>query len=129
MPVAYHPPTAIIGEFVGMAVEQAAASASTACNSSALAPLRNTSVSGSVNVPGWQSWKTLVSVTAYHSFGGEAGASNTPTIRRLNPSCRHQLSRIAPGALAYPAVQLFMERAAAGGYDAALMALNVLAYN
>jgi hypothetical protein len=23
-------------------------------------------------------------------------ASNTPTIRRLNPSCRHQLSRIAP---------------------------------
>jgi transposase-like protein len=23
-------------------------------------------------------------------------ASNTPTIRRLNPSCRHQLSPIAP---------------------------------
>src|SRR5450432_4072130 len=41
---------------------------------------------------------TLVSVTAYHSFGGEVEASNTPTIRRLTPSCRHQLPRIAPSA-------------------------------
>ncbi|MGH6770156.1 MAG: hypothetical protein ACRECO_14160, partial [Xanthobacteraceae bacterium] len=39
---------------------------------------------------------TLVSVTAYHSFGGEVEALNTPTIRRLTPSCRHQLPRIAP---------------------------------
>src|SRR5437588_1033760 len=38
---------------------------------------------------------TLVSVTAYHSFGGEVEASNTPTIRRLTPSCRHQLPHIA----------------------------------
>ena len=38
---------------------------------------------------------TLVSVTAYHAFGGEVEASNTPTIRRLTPSCRHQLSSIA----------------------------------
>src|SRR5882762_1940132 len=38
---------------------------------------------------------TLVSVTAYHSFSGEVEASNTPTIRRLTPSCRHQLSPIA----------------------------------
>jgi hypothetical protein len=38
---------------------------------------------------------TLVSVTAYHSLGGEVEASNTPTIRRLTPSCRHQLPRIA----------------------------------
>jgi CRP/FNR family cyclic AMP-dependent transcriptional regulator len=37
-----------------------------------------------------------VSVTAYHSFGGEVEALNTPTIRRLTPSCRHQLSPIAP---------------------------------
>jgi hypothetical protein len=28
----------------------------------------------------------------YHSFGGEVGASNTPAIRRLIPSRRHQLS-------------------------------------
>src|SRR5258707_3770437 len=47
-------------------------------------------------VPSWESWKTLVSVWAYHSFSGEVEASNTPTIRRLIPSCRHQLSRIAP---------------------------------
>ncbi len=43
-----------------------------------------------------ESWKTLVSVWAYHSFSGEVEASNTLTIRRPIPSCRHQLSRIAP---------------------------------
>jgi hypothetical protein len=41
---------------------------------------------------------TLVSVTAYHSFGGEVEALNTPTIRRLTPSCRHQLPRITLAA-------------------------------
>src|SRR6266849_7420402 len=35
-------------------------------------------------------------VRAHHSFSREVEASNTPTIRRLIPSCRHQLSRIAP---------------------------------
>jgi DNA-binding winged helix-turn-helix (wHTH) protein len=35
-------------------------------------------------------------VRAYHSFSREVEASNTPTIRRLIPSCRHQLSCIAP---------------------------------
>src|SRR6516162_607990 len=38
--------------------------------SSTRAPLRKTSVSGSEKVRGWESRKTLVSVTAYHSFGG-----------------------------------------------------------
>jgi hypothetical protein len=78
MPVAHQPLTAVIGELSAWQSSKAATSASTACDSSALAPLRNTSVSGSANVPGWQSWKTLLSVTAYHSFGGEVGASNTP---------------------------------------------------
>src|SRR5262245_24258243 len=80
-------------------LSKAATSASIACAKSARAPLRNTSVSGSAKVPGWESWKTLVSVTAYHSFGGEVEASNTPTIRRIIPSCRHQSSPIAPGPL------------------------------
>jgi predicted neuraminidase len=57
--------------------------------------LRKTSVSESAKLPGWENRKTLVSVTAYHSFSGEVEASNTPTIRRLIPSCRHQLSPIA----------------------------------
>src|ERR1700756_4904604 len=70
-------------------------SASTACARRARAPLRKTSVSGSVKVPGCENWKTLVSVTAYHSFAGEVEASNTPTIRRLTLSRRHQLSPIA----------------------------------
>src|SRR5271154_2510656 len=50
---------------------------------------------------------TLVSVTAYHSFGGEVEASNTPTIRRLTPSCRHQLPRIAPLSRAVPNESIF----------------------
>ena len=45
---------------------------------------------GSQKIPGCESWKTLVSVTAYHSFAGEVEASNTPTIRRLTLS-RHRL--------------------------------------
>src|SRR3954471_16818466 len=73
-------------------------SASTACVRRARAPLREISVSESVKVPGCASLKTLVSTMAYHSFGGEVEALNTPTIRRLTPSCRHQLSRIAPYA-------------------------------
>jgi hypothetical protein len=47
------------------------------------APSRKTSVSRSVKVPGWTSWKTLVSVTAYHSFGGEVEALNTPRYAAL----------------------------------------------
>src|SRR5215217_2530926 len=77
-------------------LSKAATSASTACVSSARAPFRKISVNGSAKLPGWESWKTLVSVTAYHSFAGEVEALNTPTIRRLIPSRRHQLSRIAP---------------------------------
>src|SRR5258705_8590272 len=96
MPVAHQSPAAIIGQLVGMGLSQAATSASTACPNSVLAPLRKTSVSGSENCPCWVSSKTLVSVTAYHSFGGEVEALNTPTIRRLTPSCRHQLSALAP---------------------------------
>jgi hypothetical protein len=42
---------------------------------------------------------TLLSVMAYHSFSGEVEASNTPTIRRLIPLGRHQLPRLALGAL------------------------------
>src|SRR5271156_6696901 len=73
-----------------------------ACPYSVLVPLRKTSVSGSENVPGWVSSKTLVSVTAYHSFGGEVEALNTPTIRRLTLSCRHQLSALALTRLSRP---------------------------
>src|SRR2546423_2746389 len=81
--------------FSAYMLRKAAISASTACASSACAPLRRTSVNGSAKLPGWDSWKTLVSVTAYHSFGGEVEASNTPTIRRLTSLRRHQVSPIA----------------------------------
>src|SRR3974390_2358115 len=79
-------------------LSKVATSASIACARSVRAPARNTSVSGSIKLPGWESWKTLVLVTAYHSFAGEVEALNTPTIRRLTPQCRHHLSPIAPCA-------------------------------
>ena len=48
------------------------------------APLRSTSVNGSEKVDGWESFKTLLSVTAYHSFAGGRGAGSiTPTIATL----------------------------------------------
>jgi hypothetical protein len=43
-----------------------------------------------------------VSVMAYHSFDGEVEASDIPTIRRLTPSCRHQLSPIARDHITKP---------------------------
>src|SRR3954453_12412398 len=75
-------------------LRKAATSASTACANRARAPSRRTSVSGSENAAGWISLTTLSWIMAYHSFGGEVEVSNTPTIRRLNPSRRHQLPRI-----------------------------------
>src|SRR5947208_16575448 len=101
MPVAHQPLVTVVGQLVGMHAQQGCNSASTAWASSARAPLRKISVSGSVKVPGWESWKTLASVTAYHSFAGEVEASNTPTIRRLIPSCRHQLWPIAHSLLRF----------------------------
>src|SRR3954463_1326886 len=76
-------------------LRKAATSASTACASSARAPSRRPSVSGSENSAGWISLTTLSWIMACHSFGGEVEVSNTPPIRRLNPSRRHQLPRIA----------------------------------
>src|SRR5689334_4301061 len=72
-----------------------ATSALMAWPSSARAPLRRISVKESLNAPGWVSLITLLSDTAYHSFIGEVEALNTTTIRRLTPSCRHQLLAIA----------------------------------
>jgi hypothetical protein len=40
---------------------------------------------GPQKVLGWESWKTLMSVWAYHSFSGDVEASNTPTIGCLIP--------------------------------------------
>jgi hypothetical protein len=97
-----------------------------ACASSARAPSRNTSVSGSIKLPGWESWKTLVSVTAYHSFAGEVEALNTPTIRRLTPSRRHELSTIARRR-SKPSVTLFERRSknkAAPAGDRSCFAFN-----
>jgi hypothetical protein len=95
MPVAHQSPAAITGELVGMAAEHARN-----LSLDGLRQKRSRAVAQNLSqriakVPRCESWKTLVSVTAYHSFAGEVEASNTPTIRRLTPSRRHQLSPIA----------------------------------
>ena len=74
---------------------KSATSALTACTSKVRAPSRRTPVSKSVNVPGCASLKTLPFVTGFHSLAGEVEALNTPTIRRLTSSGRHQFLRIA----------------------------------
>ena len=85
MPVTDQPPAAVLGQVVSMTGEQGC-SLGLDClgqqRSRAVAQHRG---SGSVKVPGWESWKTLASVTAYHSFGGEVGASNTPRYAALPP--------------------------------------------
>jgi hypothetical protein len=69
-----------------------------------------------------------VSVTAYHSFAGEVEASNTPTIRRLTLSRRHQLS---PIARASPAERYFrsprLEIDRMGAIAAILIMLGIIA--
>src|SRR4029077_11513215 len=58
MSVAHQPRPIVVGQFVRLS--KAVTSASTACASSARAPLRKTSVSGSAKVPGWVSWKIFL---------------------------------------------------------------------
>src|SRR3954447_4418352 len=64
---------------------KAATSGSTACASSARAPSRRTSVSGSENSAGWISLTALSWVTAYHSFGGEVEARTPPRYAASTP--------------------------------------------
>src|SRR5262249_15683583 len=78
MPVTHQALAAVIGEFVDVAAEQGGYFGLDRLRQQRSRPLRSTSVSGSANVPGWESWKTLVSVTAYHSLGGEVEASKHP---------------------------------------------------
>jgi hypothetical protein len=106
MPVAHQPLATVIGQLVGMAGEQD-------CDLGLhrLRQQRSRAVAQNlgqrVRKSSWlASRKTLASVTAYHSFGGEVEASSTPTIRRLTPSCRHQLSLIALRAFAVCTIEL-----------------------
>src|SRR5262249_40530475 len=94
MPMAHQPRQSAVS-LSAWPPRKPAISASTACANSARAPLRKISVNGSLKVAGCASLITLSWVTAYHSFGGEVEAFEHPTIRRLTPSSRHQLSRIA----------------------------------
>src|SRR5262249_62425319 len=107
MPMAHQPRQSAVS-LSAWPPRKPAISASTACANSARAPLRKISVNGSLKVPGCASLITLSWVTAYHSFGGEVEAFEHPTIRRLTPSSRHQLSRIALLGWPHTACHLFL---------------------
>ena len=69
MPVAHKPLVAAVGQLVGMAAEQGRDFGLNRLHqqrSRAVAQNLGQRISKS---PGCESWKTLVSVTAYHSFG------------------------------------------------------------
>jgi hypothetical protein len=93
--VTHQPLAAVVSQIVGMAAEQGRNLGFDGLRQQRAAPLRKTSVSGSAEVPGWQSWNTLISVTAYHSLGWRSGGVEHPHDTPPNPSCRHQLSPIA----------------------------------
>ena len=95
MSVAHQPLAAVLGQLVGMDAEQGRN-----LGLDRLHQQRSRAVEKHLGQRiGKNSWlgelENVSSVTAYHSFGGEVEASSTPTIRRLIPSCRHQLSPIA----------------------------------
>ena len=83
MPVAHKPLVAAVGQLVGMAAEQGRDFGLNRLHQQRSRAVAQNLGQRSAKVPGCESWKTLVSVTAYHSFGGEVEASSTPTIRRL----------------------------------------------
>ncbi len=78
MSVAHQPLSAVVGELVGMAVEQGRN-----LGFHRLRKQRSRAVAQNFGqrigkCPGWESWKTLLLVTAYHSFGGEVGGFEHP---------------------------------------------------
>src|SRR5262245_47293714 len=106
MSVPHEPLATVVGQLVGMAAEQRRdlgldslheqRSRTVAQNlgqwvgkSSWLGELEHVSVAHGVSLLRWRS-----------------GGSNTPTIRRLNPSCRHQLSPTAPASASQDTDQL-----------------------
>ncbi len=70
MPMAHQPLAAIIGELVGVAAEQGRDFGFNGLCQQHAGTVGKTSVSESAKLPGWESRKTLVSVTAYHSLYG-----------------------------------------------------------
>jgi hypothetical protein len=99
MAVTHQPPAAVFGQFVGMAAEQGATSASTASARSARAPLRKTSVSGSVKLPGWESWNTLtighgVSLLSWRSGGFEHPHDTPPYPFMPSPTFVHNSNNV-----------------------------------
>ena len=83
MTVAHQPLAAFIGALLGVAPEERGHLGLDRLAKRERAPLRSTSVTGSENVDGSESFKTLLSVTAYHSFAGEVEAQSPPRYAAL----------------------------------------------
>jgi hypothetical protein len=97
--MAHQPRPAIIGQLIGMTAQEARNLGFHCLRQQRSRAVAQHIGKRSENAPGWDSLMRLTWVMAYHSFSGKVEASNTPTIRRLTPSRRHQLPRITPIAL------------------------------
>jgi hypothetical protein len=76
--MAHPPPATVVGQLVGMRAEEGRKPRPRRPASVALAHCCANLGEDQQKVPGWQSWKTLASVTAYDSFGGEVEARTPP---------------------------------------------------
>ena len=93
MPVSHHAPIAVVGLQIDGRGQKLGPSVSTGSVKSARTPLRRTSVSRSVKIPGSISLTTLPSDTAYRSISGEA-EGRTP--REMPPSPIYPLTSFRP---------------------------------
>jgi hypothetical protein len=75
--VTHQPLAAVVSQIVGMAGEQGRNLGFDGLRQQRAGAAAQSIGQPIAKVPGWQSWKTLLWVTAYHSFGGEVEALNT----------------------------------------------------
>ena len=78
--VAHQPSAAFFGACLGVAIKEPGHLRLDRPRQQGPGAAARTSVNGSENVDGWESFKTVLSLTAYHSFVGRSGGSITPTI-------------------------------------------------
>src|SRR5262245_64138611 len=93
IPVSHQPLAPVRGQLVGIGTEQAQNLGLNSLRQQRSGAAGKTSVSGSEKVPGCENWKTLVSVTAYHSFSGEVEARTPPRYAALSP---HAVTNFRP---------------------------------
>src|ERR1700680_3807052 len=95
MSVAHQPLAAVVGELVGMAVEQGRSLGLDRLRKQCSRAVAQNFGQRIGECPWMGEWENVSVGHGVSLLRWRSGGSNTPTIRRLTPSCRHQLSCIA----------------------------------